>query len=126
MTVVDCGNLRLDPEDDFPVFAEAVAKNVVADADHWGILICGSGAGVAIAANKVPGARCSSGINLSDIHHARSHDNLNILALASDFVSTDEAKQQVKIFLETPFDSAERHVRRLKRITAIEQKYARG
>ena len=67
LIVVDCGNVRLDPGDDFPVFAHAVAQQVVANDDHRGILICGSGAGVVIAANKVPGARCSVGLNLSDI-----------------------------------------------------------
>lgn len=125
LAVVDCGNVRLDPGDDFPVFAHAVAEQVVADEDHRGILICGSGAGVVIAANKVPGARCSVGINLSDIYHARAHDDLNILAIASNFVTFEEAKQQVGMFLNTPFEAVERHVRRLKRIEAIERTYSK-
>lgn len=125
MAVVDCGNVRLDPGDDFPVFAQAVAEQVVTDDDHRGILICGSGAGVVIAANKVPGVRCSVGINLSDIYHARAHDDLNILALASNFVTFDEAKQQVAMFLDTQFEAIERHIRRLKRIEAIEQTYSK-
>lgn len=121
--VVDCGNVRLDPEDDYPVYAQLVAEQVVVDEDARGIVICGSGAGVVIAANKVPGARCSDAMNLSDVHHARAHDDLNILALASDFVLFADAKQQVQIFLSTPFETAERHVRRLRRIAQIETKY---
>lgn len=123
--VVDCGNLKLDPEDDFPVFALAVAQQVIKDEDNRGILICGSGAGVVIAANKVPGVRCSSVINLSDIHHARAHDDLNILALASNYIPFDEARQQIQVFLSTPFEAAERHTRRLKKIQQIEQFYSR-
>ena len=119
-TVVDCGNTVLDPHDDYPDFAFAVAHEIPKDATHRGIVICGSGAGVSIAVNKIDGIRASLGVTPEQIHDARSDDDINILALASDYLTVDQAKKIVQIFLSTPFDPQERFIRRIGKISEHE------
>lgn len=118
--LVDCGNTVYDSEDDFPDFAFAVAEQVRAQTDQSvlakGIVICGSGVGVNIAANKVAGIRASTAVNADEVRHARQHDDLNILAISADYTSLDEAQKMIKIFLTTPFEPAERFLRRLRKI----------
>ena len=118
--VIDCGNTRYDPEDDFPDFSFAVAKKVQQDPESRGIVICGSGVGVNIAANKVKGIRASTGINVDEIRHARKHDDLNILAISSEYSSFKETQEMIAIFLTTPFESEERFIRRLDKIGEYE------
>lgn len=118
--VVDCGNTKYDPEDDFPDFALAVAQKVQQDLNSRGIVICGSGAGVNIAANKVKGIRASTGINAAEVKHAREHDDLNVLAISSEHSSFQEAQEMIVAFLTTPFGSEERFIRRLAKIREYE------
>src|SRR5438046_1223129 len=73
--VVDCGANALNPTDDYPDFAFAVADHVVAESGSRGIVVCGSGVGVTIAANKVPGARCSIATNVEEIRLGRGDDD---------------------------------------------------
>lgn len=119
-SVNDCGNLIFDPHDDFPDFTFAVADKVAVDPQARGIVICGSAGGVTIAANKVIGIRCVTAVNINDVIHNRQHDNVNILALSSDFTSLDEAKKMITVFLNTKYLAEERHVRRLKKIAERE------
>ncbi len=114
--VTDCGNTAYDEADDYPDFSFAVADRVTAEAESRGILICGSAVGVTIAANKVKGARCSSGISVEEVKRGRQDDDLNILALSGDFIDEVRAKELISVFLTTPFTGDERHVRRLKKI----------
>jgi ribose 5-phosphate isomerase B len=118
--VVDCGNTKFDPLDDFPDFAFAVADKVAADSESRGIVICRSAGGVTIAANKVKGIRCVTGVNLIEISHNRGDDDANVLALAGDYTSEGEAKELIKTFLSTAWQGIERFVRRLDKIKARE------
>ncbi len=119
--VVDCGNSVLDPLDDFPDFSFAVADAVSADPEHSrGIIICGSGGGVTIAANKVKSIRCDTASNLSEVKHNRTNNDVNMIALAADYTSFDKAKKFMKIFLETKFSGEEKYKRRIAKITEYE------
>lgn len=124
----DLGAHELDPQDDYPDFTFPVAEQVAKEADQGslGVLLCRSSGGVTIAANKVLGARAVSAFSPEEASHAKEHNNANILALAGDFLSDDQAKEILKIFLETPFSGAERHVRRLGKIADYEHDQMKG
>jgi ribose 5-phosphate isomerase B len=125
--VVDCGAAALDPSDDYPDYAKAVAEAVgknsgvgdESDGDR-GIVVCGSGIGIDIAANKFPGIRCALPAAPDQIYAARHDDNVNVLALAADFTDGETAKKIVKTFLSTPFEKEERYRRRIKKIADFE------
>ncbi|MBI5079456.1 RpiB/LacA/LacB family sugar-phosphate isomerase [Candidatus Wolfebacteria bacterium] len=121
---VDLGNDHYDENDDYPDFAAKVAEKIDGDAsgESRGIVICGSGAGVSIVANKFKGARCVTAISPEQAAATRKDEDTNILALAADFLSEEVAKNIAKIWLETPFSGEERHKRRLAKIKEIEQK----
>ncbi|KKP93484.1 MAG: hypothetical protein UR98_C0004G0020 [Parcubacteria group bacterium GW2011_GWA1_36_12] len=116
----DLGAFELDPNDDYPVYAKKVAESIVEIEDR-GILVCGSGVGVDEVANKFDGIRSGLAISKEQIQSARNDDNINVLALASDFISEDEAKEIVKTFLDTEFADEERFNRRLKEVGDIEE-----
>lgn len=120
--VVDCGPEELSPQDDYPDYAEKVAKKVAAEAGSLGILLCGSGVGVAVAANKVRGARAAIGYRAEEVTHGRARDNINVLALSSDYLSPEDAFALADLFISTPFGGEERDVRRLEKITGIEMR----
>ena len=111
----DLGNDKMDSEDDYPDFAKAVVKKIKKDKD-LGILICGSGIGMDIVANKYPGIRCGLGISPQQIRIAKRDENLNCLALSADFVSEEDNKVIVQMFLETQFSGGEKYLRRIKKI----------
>jgi ribose 5-phosphate isomerase B len=115
--VVDCGNRVHDLDDDFPDFSFAVADKVSADPGSRGIVICGSGGGVTIAANKVRGVRCTTAVHVADVKHNRYADDINVLALSADYTDFDEAKELLEAFIKIEFDASQRHVRRLNKIT---------
>ncbi len=121
-TIVDCGNTVLDPHDDYPDFAFAVAKEVVKDLTALGIVICGSGAGVSIAVNKIDGIRATLAVTPEQVHDAKSDDDVNVIALASDYLDETHAKAIVTEFLKTSFNPQERFVRRIGKITSQEQR----
>jgi len=120
-TVTDCGNTVLDPHDDYPDFAFAVAHEVASVKEHRGIVICGSGAGVSIVVNKIDGIRAVLGVTPEQVHDARHDDDVNVIALASNYITEEQAKAIVKTFLETPFDPQERFIRRIEKITKHEE-----
>jgi ribose 5-phosphate isomerase B len=122
---VDCGNTKLDPIDDFPDFAFAVADRVAAEPESRGIVLCRSAGGMMIAANKVKGVRCVVGVNPTDVVHNRDHNDINMLAIAGDYTSEGEAKELIKIFLITPWGGVPRLVRRLGKITAREDAWSK-
>ncbi|MEK7212928.1 MAG: RpiB/LacA/LacB family sugar-phosphate isomerase [Patescibacteria group bacterium] len=107
--------------DDFPDFAIPLAQKVVAEEDAKGILICGSGHGMCIAANKVKGARAIVGYSIEGAKSGRQHNDANILCLASRVLTEDHAAAIVKKFLETEFDGDQRLIRRNKKIEALEK-----
>lgn len=117
----DCGAFEYDQTDDYPDFAKVVARKVVNEKGSSGIVICGSGAGMDIASNKIKGIRCSLGINENQVRAARRDDDLNMLALASDYISNfQDAQLLAKAFLETGFDASEKHQRRIEKIKNLE------
>lgn len=114
--IVDCGNAMHDENDDYPDFAHAVAERVANEAGAKGILLCGSGNGVAIAANKTRGIRAAVAMTEGQARAARSDENANVIALAADYTEQDEARDIIEAFLSTPFLDAERHMRRIGKI----------
>ena len=120
----DMGNIRYEESDDYTDFAVAVGKKVSLEPEtSRGILICRSGAGVDIAANKFRNVRSAIGISPDQVYHMRQHDNINVLCLASDFTTEEDAKKMVAVFLETPYTGEARHQRRLDKISQIENQW---
>jgi RpiB/LacA/LacB family sugar-phosphate isomerase len=118
----DLGNQELDLKDDYPDFAARVAKKVVQyEREAVGIVICGSGVGVDVVANKFSKIRCGLGFSSQQIRKAVQDDDINILALPADFLSDKKAKKIVEIFLKTEFGQEKDQKRRLKKIKKIEQ-----
>ena len=115
----DLGNLTLEPTDDYPDYAEKVARRVIKD-NTFGILLCGSAQGVCVAANKVKGIRAVTPSNIKEARLAREHLDANVICIAEMFIHFHLAKQMIKSFLTTPFSEAPRHVRRLNKIYKIE------
>ena len=120
-TVNDMGNTEYLEGDDYPDFAKLVAQKVSANpADSRGIVICASGVGVDIVANKFPNIRSALGFSPDQVVEARSDDDVNVLALASDFLEEEEAKKIVSVWLQTPFYGEERDKRRIEKIRQID------
>ena len=118
--VEDLGAVELVPRDDYVDFAKSVAQKISNEQGSRGIVICGSGAGVDITANKIKGVRSCLGFNIQQVKAARADDNINVLALASDFTFLDNAKLLVSAFLETVFDPTDNHTRRIEKIRNLE------
>ncbi len=118
--VIDMGNQNLVNGDDYPDFGYAVAKRVVTDKNAHGIVICGNAQGICMVANKVRGVRAATGFNEDVAKSAREDDNSNILCLPSRHISVEDGKKIVDMWIGTEFSGAERHVRRLKKVTDIE------
>lgn len=117
MRMIDVGADKLDPDDNYPKFAAAVAKEVTQNPDiNRGIVICGTGVGVDIVANRFPRIRCALAISSQQIQAARQEDDVNILALAADSVSEEEALAMIEVFLKTEFSGEQRHRRRIAQI----------
>ncbi|MDO8584807.1 MAG: RpiB/LacA/LacB family sugar-phosphate isomerase [bacterium] len=119
--VIDMGGSG-DPADDYPDFAEKVGEAVSKDSEAKGILICGSGVGVLIAANKIKGVRASLIFEPKQGRDARADEDPNVLTLSADYTTEEKARQIVDAWLSTPFSGVERHARRVGKIAAIEQK----
>ncbi len=119
--VVDCGAEHLDEQDDYPLRASAVARKVSPDADQArGIVVCGSGVGASIVANKFPNIRCALCFSSDEAMVARTDDNANILALGADFINAETAKKIASVWLQTDFAGTERYVRRIEEIRQLE------
>ncbi len=119
--VIDLGNEQLDPSDDYPDFAFRLAQNVVENEDSKGILICGTGQGVCISANKVDGIRAALVYDEFTARSAAEHLNANVICLGGRVLDDDIAKKLVKMWLETEFSNEERHLRRLEKMENIER-----
>lgn len=117
--VTDLGTHSPDPVD-YPDYAAAVGRAVVSGRVERGIVVCGSGAGAAIAANKVRGIRATVAHDTYTARQCVEHDDVNVLALGSRVVGAALAEELVRTFLEARFTGADRHVRRVGKITALE------
>lgn len=117
----DLGNQELDPSDDYPDFAYRLAHNVLENEGSKGILICSTGQGVCMAANKVDGIRAVLVHDEFTAHSAAEHLNANVICLGGRVTDFETAKKLVKMWLETEFSGDERHERRLEKIQNIER-----
>lgn len=120
--VHDMGAADYIDTDDYPDYALPVAQEVGRNPETLGILLCGSGAGMATAANKVMGVRAALIHDTEIAKAARHDDNINVLALGADYISIEQAKEVIAIFLATPFSSEERHERRVGKIAELEHR----
>ncbi len=109
---------------DYPDYAEAVARNILQGKSERAILICGSGVGASVAANKVPGIRAGLCHDGYSAHQGVEHDDMNVLVLGSRVIGPELAKDLCTTFLHARFTGEERHRRRLEKIHSIEQRYA--
>src|SRR3989344_7221910 len=126
--VVDYGANELDINDDYPDFIIPTAKAVSLDSGSLGIILCASGQGEAMCANKIKGVRAGvyyggentqtdiKGNNFFMVSSLRKHNNANILSLGARFMTNEQAIEAVKIFIETEFSGDERHIRRINKL----------
>ena len=114
--IVDLGAFSLEPLDDFPDYALAVARKVSGKEKAKGILFCSSGQGMAVAANKVKKIRAAVCWDIASAKQSREHLDANILCLGAKFVSADLAKKIIDIWLDTPFLKEEKYSRRIRKI----------
>ena len=118
--VLDLGAFNAEPSD-YPDFAEALGKAIQSKTAERGVLICGSGVGASIAANKLRGIRAAVCHDSYSAHQGVEHDNMNILVLGSRVIGEALARDLVDRFLRASFSNEERHVRRLQKVQALEK-----
>ena len=119
--VADLGTHSPEPYD-YPLIGEKVAVAVADGRFDRGVLLCKSGIGIAIAANKVPGVRAAVCHDLFDARRSREHNDANVLVLGAETLTMKQARRIVTTWLTTPFDAGGRHERRVRQITAIERR----
>lgn len=119
--VVNIGPKDPDPQDDYPDHALAVAKAIISGEVERGILVCGSGVGASVAANKVTGIRASVCHDTYSAHQGVEHDDMNVLCLGARIVGLETAREAVNAFVSSNFTKEERHQRRLEKVRAIER-----
>ena len=117
-SVLDCGPREYNHDDDYPDYVSIVAEKVSQDGESKGIVIGSSGQGEAIVANRFPNVRCALfyGGPKHILTLSREHNDANVLSLGSNFLTIQEAKQAVELWLHTEFSGEERHIRRIKKI----------
>lgn len=124
--VIDLGAFVCEPEDDYPDFAEKTGEAIRAAVAPRGILICGSGVGVCVAANKIPGIRAGICHDTYSAHQGVEHDDMNVLVLGARIIGSALAFELTHAFVGAKFQAQEgRFERRFKKVLAIEAKYGR-
>ncbi|MCE5329639.1 ribose 5-phosphate isomerase B [bacterium] len=116
----DLGPKKYEAGDDYPDYASIVAKQT-AKSDGRGILICSSGVGMCITANKINGIRAVDAYNVKMVQKSREHNNTNILCIGQDYINPELAKEIIKVWLETDFSTEEKHHRRVQKIADVEK-----
>ena len=125
--VLDLGAFRIEPQDDYPDFAERVGLAIKGGDAPRGILICGSGVGVCVAANKIPGIRAGMCHDTYSAHQGVEHDDMNVIVLGARIIGASLAFEVVDAFVKAEFIiKEERFTRRFKKVQAIEAKYMCG
>ena len=119
--VIDVGPFAYDPDDDYPDFTFKVTDAVVSGRAVRGVLVCGSGVGASVAANKVPGIRCAICHDTYSAHQGVEHDDMNVLALGGRVVGEATARELIAAFLSAEFTGEERHRRRLSKVLKVER-----
>jgi ribose 5-phosphate isomerase B len=120
--VNDLGTYKDEPVD-YPDYARAVSQEILQNKADRGILICGSGVGACVAANKFPGIRSAICHDTFSAHQGVEDDNINVLCLGARVIGTELAKEIVKVWLAAEFSGAERHKRRLDKVNEIEREF---
>src|ERR1041384_8322616 len=122
--VVDIGTRSTAPVD-YPDYAEAIARAVLDGGAERGVLLCGSGVGASVAANKIPGIRAGLCHDTYSARQGVEHDDMNFLVLGARVMCVALARELVKAFLGATFSTEERHRRRVGKIKALEQRYGK-
>jgi ribose 5-phosphate isomerase B len=112
--------------DDYPDYAKKLGEVVTSGRAERGVLICGSGVGASIAANKIKGIYAAVCHDTYSAHQGVEHDNMNVLCLGARVIGAELAKELVDVFISAQFSKAERHVRRVSKIYKFEQEHIRG
>ena len=123
--VTDLGT-NSDQPVDYPDYAEAVAKTILDGQADRGVLICGSGVGASVAANKLPGIRAALCHDTYSARQGVEHDDMNILVLGGRVIGAELARELVRAYLSAVFTNEERHRRRLEKIKALETRYGKS
>ena len=105
---------------DYPDYAGLVGRAVASGEAERGVLVCGSGVGMSIAANKIRGVRAALAVNEEEVKLTRQHNNANIITFGARFIDAPAAQKLARLFLETPFDGG-RHERRVRKISELEK-----
>ena len=125
--VIDLGAFKVEPQDDYPDYAERVGEAIKRGEAPRGILICGSGVGVCVAANKIPGIRAGICHDTYSAHQGVEHDDMNVVVLGARIVGPALAFEVVDAFVKANFIAKEeRFVRRFRKVLAIEARYLCG
>ncbi|OGK15957.1 hypothetical protein A2690_00695 [Candidatus Roizmanbacteria bacterium RIFCSPHIGHO2_01_FULL_39_12b] len=114
--VFDCGNDHLDPLDDAVDFAKLVTQNIQNDSQAYGLLLCGSGIDMAIAANRFKGIRCALGINPNHVKHGRGNDHINCLSMPAEYIDENIAHEMITTFINTYPKQDEKYLRRVAKL----------
>jgi RpiB/LacA/LacB family sugar-phosphate isomerase len=122
-TVLDLGADNANTRDDYPDYSEAVGLAVLDRRCDRGIVICGSGVGASVAANKLPGIRAGLCHDTYSAHQGVEHDEMNLLVLGARVIGTEMAHELVRAFVGAEFSGEERHKRRLAKVKALEDRY---
>ena len=118
--VIDEGTNNTESTD-YPDYAASVGRAVADGSADRGILVCGTGVGMAIAANKIHGVRAALAVNFDEVQLTRRHNDANVLALGANYTDAKTANQFVMLFLETEFERGGRHERRVEKIIELER-----
>jgi ribose 5-phosphate isomerase B len=124
--LIDLGGDGSDPDDDYPDFAQRLGEAIVDGEADRGILICGSGVGASVAANKMHGIRAAVCHDTYSAHQGVEHDDMNVLTLGSRVIGPEPAYECAVAFLRASFSGEPRHVRRLGKVLAIEAAAAKS
>ena len=119
--VLDIGAHDYNATDDYPDFAQMVGKTITTNIAQRGIIICGSGVGVSVAANKLPGIRAAICHDSYSARQGVEHDDMNVLCLGARVIGPELAKELIDAFLKARFSGDERHCRRLKKVLSLEE-----
>jgi ribose 5-phosphate isomerase B len=125
-TVVDLGTGDGEAPVDYPDYAEAVGAAIIAGRAERGVLLCGSGVGASVSANKLPGIRAGLCHDAYSAHQGVEHDDMNILVLGARIIGVEVAWELVLAFIGAAYSAGERHERRLHKVQALEAKYLRA
>jgi ribose 5-phosphate isomerase B len=125
-TVIDIGAHCLEPFDDYPEFTQAVSEAIMSGEAERGIMVCGSGVGASVAANKFPGIRAAVCHDSFSAHQGVEDDDMNVLCLGQRVIGDEIAKEIVGRFISAGFSGAERHIRRLNEVKEIENSFMKG